>query len=268
MSGGGAVGLGPGDDARWESAFAEAGLPLPERVARCGSTNAELRARAVGRATGSAFIAGTQSAGRGRLGREWSSELGNLHMSFLVAEPLPVERLPLVGLVTAVALVEAIGSPLVRLKWPNDVVAIGPVRKVAGILVEIERLGADRSPPVLVVGVGVDVVVAPQGVPAASLRELGVDLELPELAASVVAGARDLVGALVAGETRAVLDRYRSHALLGCPVTVSGRPGVAVDVTPDGALRFRPDDGPEEVVRAGDVAMIEGMDEGSWSALR
>lgn len=103
------------------------------------------------------IVADEQTAGRGRLGREWESESGQgIYMTFkLHPELLPVEAVHLTQL-TALAVVRGLerccGITL-KIKWPNDVVHQG--RKVAGILTEmtteIERI------EMLLIGIGVNV---------------------------------------------------------------------------------------------------------------
>ena len=58
------------------------------------------------------------------------------------------------------------------LKWPNDVLA--ERHKLAGILLEAERVAGDRL--AVVVGIGTNVVTAPENTPtpATSLRALGI----------------------------------------------------------------------------------------------
>lgn len=239
----------------WADAFGALRLPPPTVLDTCGSTNAELRRYAREVPNGAAIVAHEQSAGRGRLGRQWTSPAGNLHLSFVVRVRVPPARLPLLGFAAAIATLEAANSPLLRLKWPNDVVTVAPHRKLAGLLLEAEQLPSGDRPAILVIGVGVNVASAPPDLPATALADLGGTTDLPALAAHIVRGTLDLTD-LVESDPALLLARYRSLALLGVPVTVSGRPGVALDIDDAGALRFQPDGGPEERVLAGDVALI------------
>lgn len=127
-------------------------------VERAASTQDEVRARCSGAEAGVACVALQQDAGRGRLGREWVDVPGcgvalsvALHGRGRADETMSVR--------TGVAVAEALESlaprrrdhhtPLVGLKWPNDLEIGG--RKVGGILIE-------RSGDVLVVGVGINVL--------------------------------------------------------------------------------------------------------------
>lgn len=115
-----------------------------------------------------------QTAGRGRQGRTWSSNEGALMATFLFQSSLSVATFSGYSLAIGVGLVEAFkefGASL-QLKWPNDLVIVreGSLRKVGGILIEVQDLGPRR---VLMVGVGVNLRTVPDGVEAgASIEEI------------------------------------------------------------------------------------------------
>src|SRR5262249_32383687 len=105
-----------------------------------GSTNAEAFARARAGERGPLWItARRQTAGRGRRGRGWVSERGNLYASLLLTDPAPPQRAAELSLVAALALHDALAEranvlgPRLKLKWPNDLLCDGA--KLAGILV-------------------------------------------------------------------------------------------------------------------------------------
>ncbi len=108
--------------------------------ASLGSTNAE--ALALGRAGDPGrlwVLADRQTAGRGRVGRAWSSPVGNHHASLLLVDPCEPRLAPQLGFVAGVALARAligIAGPDrgIAVKWPNDILCGGA--KLAGILVE------------------------------------------------------------------------------------------------------------------------------------
>ncbi len=108
-----------------------------------GSTNAEALHRARQHERGPLWIiAAQQTAGRGRRGRVWISEPGNLYASLLLTAPASVEHWPELSLVAALAAHDAIVAlaprlePRLAIKWPNDLMLEGA--KVAGILIEGE----------------------------------------------------------------------------------------------------------------------------------
>ena len=149
-------------------------------VEQTGSTNADLLARAASGAdvAGAVLIAEHQTAGRGRQGRGWSA---TPRAQIIMSVGVSVVDVPTTGwgwlpLAAGVAAVDAVAPVLegtgvrVGLKWPNDVLAGGPdsYGKLAGILAEVAR-------PVVVIGLGLNVFAAPEGVDGAtSLLDLGV----------------------------------------------------------------------------------------------
>lgn len=127
------------------------------------STCLEAKRRAAAGAKGPLWIAALyQSAGYGRRGSHWLQQNGDVAATFLFHPDASGERLPELSFVAALAVFDAIrrfapAAPL-SLKWPNDILANG--KKIAGLLLELA--GAPGS-PVVMLGVGVNIVSAPQG---------------------------------------------------------------------------------------------------------
>ena len=91
-----------------------------------------------GEEEGLLVIAESQTAGKGRRGRNWSSKKGEgIYMSLLLRPPvLPMQATALVfltALVVAETIEKFLGIPA-EIKWPNDVVVHG--KKICGILTE------------------------------------------------------------------------------------------------------------------------------------
>ncbi|HEY6994394.1 MAG TPA: biotin--[acetyl-CoA-carboxylase] ligase [Xanthobacteraceae bacterium] len=121
-----------------------------------GSTNAEALSLARRGERGPLWVtAGRQRAGRGRRGRAWISEPGNLYASLLLTGPPPARHWPELSFVAALAVHDAVVAvaarlaPLLAIKWPNDLLLAGA--KFAGILIE-----GESGETALVVGVGVN----------------------------------------------------------------------------------------------------------------
>ena len=105
-------------------------------------------------------VAETQTAGMGRRGRSWQSPQGGLWMSFawpLRHELAAYQALPLVAGLSVLELLTHLGLHELAIKWPNDVLAGG--RKIAGVLCQSAQ---GVEPPMIVVGIGVDVNVDPR----------------------------------------------------------------------------------------------------------
>ena len=148
-----------------------------------GSTSTEAMALARDGDPGPLWVVSAhQTAGRGRRGAAWATPPGNLAASLARRTDLPASACATLGFVAGLALAQALESVASgvapALKWPNDVLAGGA--KLAGILLESEALGDAR---IVVVGIGVNVVAAPQGLPypATSLRALGCAASAPDL---------------------------------------------------------------------------------------
>ena len=125
--------------------------------AETGSTNDDARAQALlGAAHGSAIIADSQQAGRGRRGAAWVSHpRRNLLCSVVLRPSLPMEKWPRLTHACALAVCEALevipGLPTPQIKWPNDIYLSG--KKVCGILVESAM---DARGGFAIAGVGVN----------------------------------------------------------------------------------------------------------------
>src|SRR5262245_3328820 len=142
------------------------------------STNAEALSLAGSGERGPLWVtAGRQTGGRGRRGRTWVSEQGNLFASLLLTDTAPPEHWPELAFVAALAIHDAVAevAPALRqqlaIKWPNDLLLGG--RKFSGILIEGEG-GAEGAGSV-VVGIGVNCVSHPADVdyPATDLAAAG-----------------------------------------------------------------------------------------------
>ena len=243
---------------------------LPDRIAGWAisyfdvldSTNAEAKRRALsGTQERTVFAAGTQTLGRGRMTRRWESPAGaGLWMTQLLF-PQTVAAKDAGGAVFlgAVALCKCLRDRTgadVRIKWPNDLVLNG--KKLCGMLAEC-GLDGDRC-DWLALGIGLNLRkgMLPGDLVYASSVEEETGLVLTEEAI-----LRDYLLRFDELETlwerdglRPVLERMRPlSATLGKEIRVNGEHAFALDVTEDGALLVRGDDGAERIVRAGDVSV-------------
>lgn len=168
---------------------------------RTGSTNVEamLSARA-GERGPMWFVTTEQTAGRGRRLRPWVAPRGNLASSILEVIDVAPALAATLGFAAGLALEQALRKLSIEaalrmagsdglnfsLKWPNDVLA--GRSKLAGILLEAEAMvGGGLA---VVVGIGTNVVAAPEGTPtpATSLKALGIDISAEELFAALSDG--------------------------------------------------------------------------------
>ena len=246
-------------------------------VASTGSTNADLLERSVREdvADGTVLVADHQGAGRGRLGRTWSSPpRAGLAVSVLVRPAAAQQRWSWLPLLTGVAVVDALGGLGVDagLKWPNDVLVRGPGRagKVCGVLAEVAG-GA------VVLGAGLNVTQTAQELPPPPAPSAGA---VPAPATSLaLAGARSTDRDTVlrrylralrtrldewAADPAATAAAYRAACLtLGAPVRAhlpGGEvlDGEAEDVDADGRLVVRASGGARTSLAAADVVHLRG----------
>lgn len=151
-----------------------------------GSTNSEAMARARAGERGPMwFVATEQTAGRGRRHRPWIAPRGNLASSVLETIEVAPAVAATLGFAAGLALeaaLRAVAGPAsvgFSLKWPNDVLA--GQSKLTGILLEAEAIPGKGL--AVAVGMGTNVVAAPEGTPtpATSLKALGLETSAEQL---------------------------------------------------------------------------------------
>src|SRR3989440_477669 len=242
-----------------------------EVVEGTGSTNADLLARALaGEPEGTVLAAEEQRAGRGRMGRAWTSPpRAALTFSLLLKPAVPPARRGWLPLLTGVAVAEAVTKATgveTGLKWPNDLLAADA--KLAGIL-------AEAAGDAVVVGIGLNVSTEPTefpsprpgALPATSLRAAGATaLDREELLLAILEGFERWYRAWQqAGDDP---DRsglrpgyIRLSATIGRTVRAElpggqALSGHAVGVDSDGRLLVRGSPGSEGAVAAGGVVHL------------
>lgn len=116
---------------------------------------------------GMVLIAEEQTKGRGRQGKHFFSPLGSgLYMSILLRPTIPIEDVPLLTPMTAVAVAEAmekVSSKKVGIKWVNDIFLNG--KKICGILTEGALQAKGTAMDYVVVGIGINVTKPQKGFP-------------------------------------------------------------------------------------------------------
>ncbi len=213
------------------------------------------------------ITAGVQTAGRGRRGRAWSTERGNLAATLLTLTdrtPAEAAQLSFVAALAACDLADTcLGAGAARLKWPNDVLVRG--MKAVGILVESGARADGRL--WLAVGIGVNLAHAPQDVerPATAFADhMAGPPPAPLAALEVLASAFERWRTAWATQGFAPISAGWSERATGlgqrCEARLPNRTlvGVAEGLDVDGALRLRLDDGGLERITAGDVFFGDG----------
>ncbi len=229
------------------------------------STNEEARRRAeAGAEDGTLIWAATQTKGRGRSGRSWTSPAGNLYISLVLRPDCSLAKAAQLGFVAGLAVKDGIGSvapPLaeVKFKWPNDILLNG--RKGCGILLESKTLPGGEL-DWLVLGIGLNVQSYPEDTPydATSLRSEGcpASLTVAEVLEAVSRHFLTWVNRWLEDGFGPVRQGWLGHAEgLGEEITVrlpnETLKGTFVDLDETGALLLRLADGSERHITAGDV---------------
>ncbi len=223
--------------------------------------NEAARLAGEGAEEGTVVIAERQSAGRGRQGRSWVSEPGNLLFSILFRPAMA--QLPFISIIGGVAAARAIRKTTglaPRIKWPNDLMLDG--RKAAGILAESAIVGDSVCYAVLGIGINVALDVSESeeisafatSVNAAAEREVNREallrqllLDLDDLYISLGRGASPLPEWCDLLETTG----RRVEATFGKDTYA----GLAEGVDGAGNLLLRLDDGALITLTAGDVTL-------------
>jgi BirA family biotin operon repressor/biotin-[acetyl-CoA-carboxylase] ligase len=240
-------------------------------AAEVGSTN-DLASQAAERGApeGTTFVAGAQTAGRGRLGRSWFSPPGSgLYCSIVVRRASLSPWLTLAaGVAVADGIRAATGLPL-QIKWPNDVVAVDGAgfktrRKIAGLLVEASS--GPRGIQYMVLGIGIN--LSPAAFPpelagrAGSIEgELGRPVDAGPILAGVLVALNRTLMTLDASGPAALLARWLSLApsAYGASIAWDGPSGPLTGVTAgldaDGALLARTPEGLARII-AGEVRWL------------
>jgi BirA family transcriptional regulator, biotin operon repressor / biotin---[acetyl-CoA-carboxylase] ligase len=146
-----------------EALYEQLHVALPglsvEIVQSCDSTNTRLLERArMGDTSACLLVAGAQTAGRGRMGRQWQGEPGDCLM-FSMTLPLAPRSWSGLSLVVGLELATAL-HPDIRIKWPNDLWLNNG--KLGGILIETANApGLAEGHRQVVIGCGINIAALP-----------------------------------------------------------------------------------------------------------
>jgi BirA family biotin operon repressor/biotin-[acetyl-CoA-carboxylase] ligase len=244
-----------------------------EVVQSTGSTNSDLVALAgAGKAAeGSVLVAEEQTAGRGRLDRQWTAPArsGLFFSVLLTPGAVPVARWGWLPLLTGVAVATGLSRSAgvdTALKWPNDLLVSigGEERKAGGILAE--RAGEDG----VVVGVGINVTLRENELPvpqAGSLALAGaVSTDRDPLLRAMLRSLAEWYGRWRDADGDPAACGLQETYAAGCATlgrTVRAElpgdraiTGEAVAVDGDGRLVIATEKGVQEPVGAGDIVHL------------
>lgn len=233
------------------------------QFAELDSTNAEARRRAEGGEEGPVWLtAERQTAGRGRRGRAWSTETGNLAATVLFTTDQPPAKAAQLSFVAAIAVCDVVrsyvGAARAGVKWPNDVL-VG-TEKVSGILVESGKRPDGRI--WVAVGIGINLAHHPKDTERPATH-VGAHLqgEAPDPGDALLKLIMHFRGWVEVWEEQgfdAIREAWTERAYnLGKPASVrlpnETLQGVIEGLDVDGAMRLRLDNGTIRRITAGDV---------------
>jgi BirA family transcriptional regulator, biotin operon repressor / biotin---[acetyl-CoA-carboxylase] ligase len=231
------------------------------------STNLEAAQRArAGAAEGLCVVASEQTAGRGRLGRQWASPRNaGIYCSILLRPQFDQNLWPLITLMSAVVVHEALLTACnlrTDIKWPNDI--LHDDKKLCGILAEIAETPSGRA---VIVGIGInltnesfppELAAIATSVSLATGSYANLEDVLIGLQQCFVAWYRRLNQSTGARDIIRAWSEHSSYAN-GKEIMISDADtefcGTTRGLTVDGALKVETETGETKIVRAGDVSL-------------
>lgn len=216
---------------------------------------------------GTVTVSQAQTAGRGRLGREWASPKGGLWFSIVLRPDQKASGAVKLVFVASLAVAEVLSKKYrlrTETKWPNDVLVNG--KKICGILAEMSTKGEKVNYVILGVGVNAnfcadDFLSESVKTTATSIQdELGKKIRLESLLRALLEEMERSYDRYVEAGFVPLLERWKRYAgFLGHVVVVTDQNGrlngLALDVDLEGALILRLEDGTTRRIVVGDVVL-------------
>lgn len=202
-----------------------------------------------GEPEGLVVVASRQTAGRGRMGRSWSSPEGGLYVSILLRPRAPAKQLLRMSVfsgVPAAKAIEAASGLKIGLKWPNDLQVGG--HKVGGMLMEAATVGSRTE--FVVLGMGINVNSTPESIGVEGATSLsaaaGKEIDRERLLDALLAEFDRFYADFAAGKipddeyaARSTVLKRRVEAAIGNQRFA----GKALYINEDGALVLKSDEG-------------------------
>ena len=217
---------------------------------------------------GTTVIAECQTAGKGRMGRTFSSPAGTgLYMSVILKMPIKAETAQLITSCAAVSVAQAIDSLCPaesKIKWVNDIFIND--RKICGILTEASISFETGMLDFAVVGMGINAYSVKNAFDSQLLEtassiedECGIVIDRSQLCAEILSRFEKNLAML---ENRQFIEEYRKRSCtIGNYVMVtkgnSQRQAYAFDIDDSACLMVRYDDGSQEALNSGEARIIK-----------
>lgn len=216
---------------------------------------------------GTIVLAEKQTAGRGRLGRDWVAPAGKGILMSVVLLPEPGFSVPLLNLAAGVAICETLQtlySLSTTVRWPNDVFVSG--KKIAGVLAETQFRASDLSKFIL--GIGLNVHQAEEDFPVelrkpatSVIQETSLRIDRNLLTASIIKSLDSKIRLLESENQDLILQEWMAQSdQIGREVkyisNADEKIGVFKDLAEQGAVVLEIDGNTEEIT-SGEIVLIE-----------
>jgi BirA family transcriptional regulator, biotin operon repressor / biotin---[acetyl-CoA-carboxylase] ligase len=217
---------------------------------------------------GTVIIADEQTAGRGRLGRQWVSPKGKgIWMSIMLKPDILPADAPKLTIAAAYAVSKAVLRCCqldARIKWPNDIVANG--KKLCGILTEMSAEADEIKHVILGIGINANLEYEDFGTEIASIAtsirlEKGSAVSRKAIVASVLNELEEVYEVFSReGSIEPLLEEYKNKsAVLGKEIRVISKKeeiiGLAIDISEEGHLVIKLGDGTIKEIMSGEVSV-------------
>ena len=193
------------------------------------------------------IMAQVQTAGKGRKGRRWSSEVGGLYFTVILKPVAPeLEKLSSLTQIMAISVCKAIRKLGAKayLKWPNDLLYKG--QKFCGILSEAVMNGTDFKGLVIGVGVNIEQEIIISDKPFTSLAEMGLKVSKSVLIENIFSHFESMPKTDFKDEFKRLCPTF------GKEIIIDGKTGIFEDIDDCGRMIFKTEKGRETII-AGDV---------------
>ncbi len=193
------------------------------------------------------IMAETQTAGRGRKGRQWSSEAGGLYFTMVLKPENPkLENISSLTQIMAVSVCKAVRKLGAKayLKWPNDVLYKG--KKFCGILSEAVTQNNNFKGLVIGVGINIEQQVIISDKPFTTLADMGLKISKSVLIANILSNFEEMQKDDLVEEFKKLCPAINKE------IVVDGKKGIFEDIDKAGRMILSTQNG-KEIIFAGDV---------------
>ena len=232
------------------------------------STNNEIKKiAALGEESGTVVTAETQTSGRGRFGRQWSSDKGGLYFSILLRTDLPPSNIAAITLAAGYAVCLAVREYTgldARIKWPNDIIVEN--RKICGILTEIAAQSDSIDYIIIGIGININNTEFPDEIKhkASSIHlETNKNIDKSDFFRTVLIYLDKVISSFLISISIDDMSGFkRICATIGREVSVKRGEnvlkGIARDITPFGELVIETEDSQKITISSGEVT-VQGI---------